>query len=216
MKLFVWDFHGTLEKGNEFAAIEFSNIALEKLGFKERFSDEDVDRLYGLKWWQYFEYLLPQQSQETHMLLQQTAFDLNNTHWHLVKKHIRPNDHSIEVLTKITQSGHEQILISNTTQLSLELFLDVVGMGSLFSRGKAFGVDGHKLGGKKTKKDVLGDFLKSKSYSEIVIIGDSHNDMAMSEVAGGKRYLYVHPGKDHRDVESDYKIHDLRAVLEEI
>lgn len=46
-KLFVWDFHGTLEKGNEFAAIEMSNLALAQLGFHQRFGTHHATELYG-------------------------------------------------------------------------------------------------------------------------------------------------------------------------
>ena len=41
MKLFVWGLHGTLEQGNEDAAIEVSNLALEQHGYKQRFKPED-------------------------------------------------------------------------------------------------------------------------------------------------------------------------------
>jgi len=65
MKLFIWDLHGTLEQGNERAAIDMSNQILERFGYRERFSDEDVFKLYGLKWFQYFEYLLPHEPRPT-------------------------------------------------------------------------------------------------------------------------------------------------------
>lgn len=39
MKLFVWDFHGVLEKGNEGAVLEISNKILGDFRYKERFRD---------------------------------------------------------------------------------------------------------------------------------------------------------------------------------
>lgn len=57
MKLFVWDFHGTLEKDNEHAVMEISNKVLENLGYTQRLSKEDNLMLYGKKWADYFEYL---------------------------------------------------------------------------------------------------------------------------------------------------------------
>lgn len=223
MKLFVWDFHGTLEKGNETAAIEFSNIALERLGFNERFTEDHVDKLYGLKWYQYFEYLLPDLPHDMHLKLQEVSFGLNNTHWHVVQKHISPADHSFEVLEAISKV-HDQILVSNTTQESLALFLDVVNMNRFFTQSeqkttrsqKAFGVDGHRKGVKATKVDVLNEYLKDKSYEGIVVIGDSEGDMKMGQAIGATNYLYVHPGMRHRDVAADYKITDLRKVLVEL
>ncbi len=57
MKLFVWDFHGTLEKGNEYAVLEMSNIILEKHGHKERFTELQCRELYGKKWYEFFEFM---------------------------------------------------------------------------------------------------------------------------------------------------------------
>ena len=51
MKLFVWDLHGVLEKGNEIALLEISNIILKKFGYLEKFSIEDCIKLNGLSCW---------------------------------------------------------------------------------------------------------------------------------------------------------------------
>tara|TARA_B100000315_G_C14385854_1_gene499607 strand:+ start:617 stop:769 length:153 start_codon:yes stop_codon:yes gene_type:complete len=49
VKLFVWDYHGVMEKGNEKAVTEVSNLALQKLGFSQRFTEEESKQLYGSK-----------------------------------------------------------------------------------------------------------------------------------------------------------------------
>lgn len=33
MKLFIWDFHGVLEKGNDDAVVEITNLALRRHGY---------------------------------------------------------------------------------------------------------------------------------------------------------------------------------------
>lgn len=38
MILFVWDFHGVLEKDNEKAVVDISNQVLSEAGFKEKFT----------------------------------------------------------------------------------------------------------------------------------------------------------------------------------
>ena len=58
IKLFTLDFHGTLEQGTEHAVREVSNLVLADFGYDERFTPEDVDHCYGMKWCQYFAYLL--------------------------------------------------------------------------------------------------------------------------------------------------------------
>lgn len=41
MKLFVWDFHGTLEKGNENAVLEITNRILKALVYERLMSEEE-------------------------------------------------------------------------------------------------------------------------------------------------------------------------------
>ncbi|MBU6389829.1 hypothetical protein KGQ71_04940, partial [Patescibacteria group bacterium] len=70
MKLFVWDFHGVLEKGNEQAVLEVSNLILRDFGFDQQFSREEIYRLYGQRWCDYFAHLLPDTQEELHLQLQ--------------------------------------------------------------------------------------------------------------------------------------------------
>ena len=49
MKLFVWDFHGVLEKDTEYGVVSVSNKVLEINGYSERFTFDEVKSLYG-KW----------------------------------------------------------------------------------------------------------------------------------------------------------------------
>jgi len=50
MKLFVWDFHGVLEKDNEKAVVKITNIVLSQSGYSERLNIDDCHRFYGLRW----------------------------------------------------------------------------------------------------------------------------------------------------------------------
>lgn len=85
MKLFVWDFHGVLEKDNEKAVIDISNQVLKRAGYKERFTDKDNERLYGVKWYQYFEDLLPGLSNEGHLSLQAACFKFAEDNLHILR-----------------------------------------------------------------------------------------------------------------------------------
>lgn len=216
MKLFVWDFHGTLEKGNERAVQEVSNLVLESLGYDERLSEEDSQRLYGRNWYEYFEHLLPQESHERHVQLQEVAFLLSNSRPDIIAKYVKPNDHAHEVLDAILASDHDQIVISHTLPESLELFLDVVQMVQYFPEGSAFAVNGHAREVQRTKQDVLREFLNGRSYRKIIIIGDSEKDMQLVSVAGGISYLYAHPGRPFPDCPVDYRIQDLRKIFSEL
>lgn len=48
--LFVWDFHGVLEKDNELAVHEVTNRVLGEFGYEEKASIDDIHMMYGLPW----------------------------------------------------------------------------------------------------------------------------------------------------------------------
>lgn len=216
MKLFVWDFHGVLEKDNELAVLDISNQVLRQAGYKERFSSEDNKRLYGLKWYQYFEQLLPNLTNDEHLTLQAACFRYAEENLHILAKHIKPADHAGEVLGLIAKQGHDQVVVSNTRQGDLEWFISAVALQQYFPVDKIFGVNAHEKRG--NKKEALEQYVEHKSFDSIVIIGDSADDMALVKVAGGTTYFYHHPHhkKVVSKIQADYKITDLRLLLEEL
>ncbi len=215
MKLFVWDYHGILEKGNEAAAFYVSNLVLEKFGYKERLSQKDAINLYGRKWYEYFEHVLPAESHKRHLELQKAGFDFTASNPEIVASFVKPNPHAKEVLRKIAEK-HAQIIISNTDPRSLDIYLKMVDIQKYFPNGASFAAQAHTRDSKRNKISILKDYLAGKTFEDIIIIGDSPSDMELKEIAGGKTYLYCHPGMKHRDCEADQKIHDLRDLLAEI
>src|SRR6266566_2481941 len=127
MKLFVWDFHGVLEKGNDRAAVVVSNIVLGEFGYQERFSQSDGERLYGRKWYQYFEDLLPHEPHDRHMQLQEASFTYDAAHPAVVAGAIEANDHAWQVVAAIHRK-HKQIVISNTKPEAILRFVRAVGL----------------------------------------------------------------------------------------
>ena len=218
MKLFVWDYHGVMEKGNENTVTEISNLALEKLGYSQRLTDEDCQKLYGAKWYKYFEFLLPKEPYEIHLELQSLAFEISHEE-SIIRKHIQPNDHIHFVLKEIGKK-HQQIVISNTLPKSLQIYLDVINITSFFPETHAFGANAHFKDTKRTKIDILKNFLIGKKFDDIIFIGDSFKDIELVSVAGGKAYLYSHPGKPFREANLPdcqiNRIRDLREILKEI
>jgi len=213
MKLFIWDFHGTLEKGTERAVHEITNRVLEEQGYDERIDEDMLHRLYGRKWYEYFAYLLPYESEETHISLQEHCIGLDTKHPEIIWNIVKPNDHAAAVLTKIG-CGHDQILLSNTRHANLGEFLKATKLGSFFPEGKYFGVDAHHPDMRRSKYDVANEYLIEKEFERIVVIGDSPQDMI--SLPNVVKYLYAHPGKAFKECDADYRIRDLREVLREI
>ncbi|MFD1542009.1 HAD family hydrolase [Nonomuraea guangzhouensis] len=212
-KLFVWDLHGTLEQGNHLAVVSISNEVLRCFGHAERFTDEDGMALYGKKWYEYFTWLLGEDAYEQAMRLQEACFELSEINPEMQCDGIEPTPHAIEVLSAI-DGKHHQILISNTRPATLETFLKVLSLDEFFPSGRAFAVDQHSRDARRTKAQVLAEFLgDAHDYDDIVIVGDSPSDMRLKEVSGGSCYLFAHPEFEFRECESDYRIRDLRRLL---
>jgi len=215
MKLFVWDFHGVLEKDNDLAVLDISNSVLALHGYRERFSPEENKAYYGLKWYEYFERLLPNLSNKEHMALQAACFKFAEDNLDILEKHIKPNDHAITVLRAISEAKHDQILLSNTRPHDLLWFVKTVGIEAYLPESKIFGVNAHQQHG--SKKEALKHYLTDKNYDTIIIIGDSASDMELKSASNGVTYFYSHPHiKLNKIVKADYVITDLRKLLQEV
>ncbi|MFA6522200.1 MAG: hypothetical protein WCT24_01230 [Patescibacteria group bacterium] len=101
MKLFIWDFHGTLETGNERSVVEASNLILEQNGYAERLTEDMCQAMYGKKWFELFSSLLPEASHEQTVTLQEQCFTFLHAHPEILAKNIRLVDSALEVLETI-------------------------------------------------------------------------------------------------------------------
>jgi phosphoglycolate phosphatase-like HAD superfamily hydrolase len=216
MKLFIWDFHGVLEKGNEDIVFKVTNMSLQRNAFSKRMSFQENIDLSGKKWFKYFEYLLPNESHETHLKLQQTCFDIEDENPDFQSTLIKANDYVLEVLKKISEK-HQQILISNCHESVLPKYLSSVKIDKYFNHQNTFSTSASLYPEKVSKKEIFENYLKNNhNFDDFITTGDSPTDMEILEKGQGKRYLYAYPNRSFRNCESDYKIHDLREVLKEL
>lgn len=214
-KLFVWDFHGVLERGTERALLEITNTVLARSGYGERLAAEDNEHLYGKQWHEYFAFLLPHEPPEKHLMLQRLAFEFSDAHPRLVGRHLRATDYAKEVLAHVA-ARHEQILLSNSRPGALRQFLQSTGLLHFFSNGTLHGLDRHDPNETRSKADALAEYVRSKSFQHIIVVGDSPNDVELALPYKGVSYLYRHPGRTHPSSSATYQINDLREVLREV
>jgi phosphoglycolate phosphatase-like HAD superfamily hydrolase len=215
VKLFVWDFHGVLEKDNEKAVKEISNIILRRAGFSEQLTDQQNEEYLGLKWYEYFERLLPNITKEKCLELQAACLEYHEADPSILAKNIKPNDYATVVLETIASLGHQQIIISNTRQNDLIWFLETVGMKKFFKEEHIIGVNAHQT--HDTKTDALKDFISDKKFDEIVVIGDSESDLELGRAVNAVTYFYRHPNrKHHKTNNADFVINDLRDIFHNI
>lgn len=216
MKLFVWDLHGVLEQGNDRAVVDISNEVLSSFGYEQRLTYDDGRQLYGHKWYEYFAALLPNEPYHRHLALQDACFRISEERPELQYHWMTPTPHVAGVLDTIADR-HQQIVISNTRPATLEIFLKWLELTDYFQPERAFAVDQHVRDVKTTKQHVLAEYLAGRpAFEELVIVGDSASDMRLAEVAGGTTYLFAHPGFAFRNCTADYRIRDLRKVLDSV
>lgn len=210
-RLIVWDLHGTLEQGNEVAVVKLSNEVLAYRGFRERFSESDAIRLYGLKWFEYFKFLLPNEEQHLWVALQDECFHLSELEFEIQRSCMSPTPWSHEVLAHLEKNS-EQVLISNTRPRNLRLFKERLGLDRFFPEGRYFAVDGHS-DHRATKLEVLEEYMEDRSFERIVVVGDSASDMALGAAVGAYRVLFRHPYFRKKQIDADLHISDLRDLM---
>lgn len=214
MNLFVWDFHGVLEKGNENAVIEVTNQILEESGKDARLTEEQCKQFYGKKWHEYFKQLCPELTTEEIRKMIQRGVEITNQ-TDVIFRHIKPSDHVDQVLKTIKEKNHENLVISNTEINALKKYIRSVKITEFIDH--TIGADGHKRMFEKDSKTILiKEFLKGKNYDKIISIGDRKTDVDLGKEIGATTYLYSRDKSFEEGKEADFCISNLKEVLKEI
>lgn len=214
MKLFVWDFHGVLEKYNEYAVKEVSELVLREFGLRRPVTVQECLDLYGKKWGEYFRHFAPESEQEAIHQMVDMAVDIG-LKGDIIRKHIKPNDYAHQVLETISQNGHKNLVMSNSTPEALELFLDAVGMSDMFDY--KHGADHHRENAheKNSKEIWLMQFLEKNQFEKVIVIDDAFMGIEMGRNVGAVTYLFSRNGFN-KTIKADHYISDLRDILTEI
>jgi len=219
--LFVWDLHGTLEKGNVRAVCELTNLVLRDSGIKKKITLQNAVDWYGLSWFDYFKLAVPEGNQQLWEELLKRLFSLKEKGWAVIKKHMKLRDFATEVLKTIRKQGHHNIILSNTPPQHIQTFTDLLKITHYFN--DIIGVDSYLSTGvnkknQDTKSQVLRGFLKNREYKKVILIGDSEGDVRAGKKCGAITYLFVDPEfkKYRKNTEANYVIFDLKDVLKEL
>ncbi len=214
-RLFIWDYHGVLEQGNETALMAISNRALQECGYSQRLADADMKLLYGKSWLTFFSDTLPTETPETHKRLLDTALRIDKAHPEIRKQHIKATPFAHGVLVAIRET-HKQVLISNCHDISV--FLRLTHMERDFPKGHHYST--HATTPPRGKQEILDAYLRAlnTTFERAILIGDSPDDVALKAPCCREtvRYLYAHPGVPFRECEAEHKIRDLKQILQEL
>jgi len=212
MILYVWDFHGVLEKDNEVALAEQINFILEKYGFDRRVTVPETFALSGKHYRQIFFELCPGISVEK----AREMGDLGvSTGIEYARRYVKPRDHAREVLNEIRERGDKNLVASNCAPQALKAYVEMVGLQDLFDalvsvdsehvNPKTFSIKDYKL-------RRIRAFMSGKDFEKIKCIGDKERDIELGQKLGAETYLFD-PGKLIKETKAHHKISDLRQVL---
>lgn len=192
-------------------------IAKER-GIRENFKLRDVRRLYGISVADYLRYFFPQSTDlKIRQMMARVADVQNQKH---LKKFVVPAPRAIEVLTKIKEAGHKNIVVSNSHPKHIEPLIEIVGMNNLIE--EVYAIDRHytdqKVDSTQEKAKIMIGVIQENNLSggQLIAIGDKAIDINAGLVVGAITYQYLRPGFPIDETDAKYKIHDLREVLREI
>ena len=209
--LYVWDFHGTLEKGNEHAVREICQSVLEKHGYYRKVTLDEVLYLYGSSWGEYFKTLVPSLPVETVKQMMEDAIKMSQK---TSSKYIQPMDHSLDTLLLLKVKGNTNIIVSNCRQYRITAFCESTGVSPLVA--KAIGISGNESMLEKdvvkTKAAHILKFADGRKFDRVFMIGDRETDVDAGLLAGATTVLF-NPRKANVDTKAHHTITDLLEVL---
>lgn len=216
-KIFAWDFHGTLERGVEVGFWHILKQIAKERRIRENFKLSEVRGLYGISVAEYLRHFFPQSSDLALRQMRARIAEVQNQK-HL-KKFVKPAPRAIEVLTKIKQAGHVNIVISNSSPKHIGPLVDVLGMKKLIE--EIYAIDRHYSDAAEdpteAKTRVLKDVIRRNNIGDggLIVIGDRAVDINAGLSVGAITYQYLRADLQLEKTSAKYKLHDLREVLRE-
>lgn len=218
MKVFAWDFHGTLEQGTEVGFAEILKSLAREINYDVTIELEEVRKLFGISVLDYLKHFFPKLSNDEILKLRGRIRTVQNRRQ--IAKFIKPAPYAEEVLRKIKSAGHHNIVVSTSSQKHLKRFLTVVGLIDYFAA--IFGIDRHSLESEfniaHEKAKVIKDYAQKWGLGSeaIIVIGDRSGDINAGVLIGAKTYQYIQKEFPAAKTKARYKITDLRKILVEI
>jgi phosphoglycolate phosphatase-like HAD superfamily hydrolase len=191
--IFVWDFHGTLEKDNDKVVHIVCNKVLQEHGINRPVSMEEVVALYGMPWAGYFRHLTGSKDENYIQQLCKRATELSRK---FSPMYTKPADGAEELLASLKRAGHTNIVLSNTTPDRLLEFMQLVGLT---------GYADARISSEGDKTVQLKKWLDGKRFDRIFVIGDNEPDIEAGLAVGATTILVTKKAvqtKAHHRVQS--------------
>jgi phosphoglycolate phosphatase-like HAD superfamily hydrolase len=214
--LFVFDLHNTLVKDNELAVATAMNSVLAERKRNVRVDIEYVRNYQAaLKpFAKYFREVLPAASQQE--VEEMTLATKEICEKFLIKKYVKKMDGAEEVLQEIKKNGDATLVLSFSTIISIEIYLQVTGLGKYID--KILGIETSQEIHRdddpaSVKTKLLKEHLNTTKtkYDRIFMIGDSVSDIKAGKSVGATS-IYFTKTREVLDM-ADYSIDKLQDII---
>lgn len=218
MKIFAWDFHGTLEQGVEVGFWHILKKLAREWRIKENFELMEVRRLYGTSIADYLRHFFPRCSDEIIKQMMARLVELQDE-GHL-NTYVKAEPGAIEVLVKIKKAGHKNIVVSNSRPGHIVPLIEIVGLKDLID--KVYAIDRHfttKMIDPVAEKTKILKKIAEKNRLKnggLIVIGDRASDINAGLAAGALTYQFLRRSFPIDKTQAHYKIYDLAEILREI
>jgi len=208
--LFVWDFNGVLDKGSEEGLVVATNQVLKNNGYDRRMTLEECKSWWGLKYIEFLRRLIGDQDLETLWKLQTQCVNIQKQ---IQKNYTTAMDGAVEVLSKIKQAGHTNIVISAAKHESLINYLEITKLTSFFDYSVGLTKENAKFSELEFKTNQIKKFSQGKQFDKIIAIGDMEHDIAFGKAVGATTILF-NPSDQKVKTQADHIIKDLKEILD--
>lgn len=199
-KIFIWDFHGTLETGTVSILTEIANTLIRENGGLKEHTPTEFARIPNFSWNTFFQEHLPHYSKDEIDAVVQDAYN-KNKFGHLMDKYSRPNEGAIEILTHIKSQNGTNIVVSNSRQDKLEYYLTHVGVMPMID--EYYGVDDGSILSRqdvlKRKTETLKRIINERNDTGIYGVGDTDTDFQAAEAAGVDLFFWLLPDNHKKE-----------------
>ena len=211
MKLFAFDFQGTLVQNNSHAVLESTNLSLERHGRKERATLEFCIEKEGEPWGNYFRELCKDASDDDIKSMVDYALSSDDR---VIPKYVRPTSHAISTLKEIKRRKDSVLVISGTNREAFEKYMKYIPMKHLIDEFIGI-VNREEVKGNydvaEWKGRELRKFMSKNDFEEGIFTGDKPDDIKAGIIAGTKNFFFNQDGIKYPF--ADYCITDFRFIL---
>lgn len=205
-KVFIWDFHGTLETGTLFILTEIANTLLKENGSTKQYTPAEFASIPSFSWDTFFQKHFPHLSVNETQAIAQSAYD-EKKFAPLMEKYSRPNIGAEAVLQKIKSGGGVNIVVSHSRQDKLGYYIDQTRLSHLID--DYYGIDDGSITSRedvlKKKTAVIREILDQHNGSRSHAVGDADMDFNAARSADVDMFYWLLPTNNKEAKQGLYK-----------